>query len=451
VGLRIRVTLVVVAIVWFTVVAAGLVGASRQASTMREATEQRALEVLRAVSVSTGVALANRQMETLDTMVGRLSDEPGTSLEIAWVAVLDTEGRVVAHTDPTLHGTVMDGPFAWDALVAEGPIRAESETGDGEPVLEVAIPLESGLRWGTAMARISFAEVQGQVRQEVLRVFLLSCLVALFCGLVLARVLDRLVLEPLEHITRVAQEIADGRKDSRVGHVAGHDEMAQLGHSLNEMADRIVRQTQHLETRVARRTTELQGANRALASVNRQLADAVQQLGELARTDELTGLANRRAFLEHLEFELRRSARTRSPVSLLMIDVDHFKAYNDAHGHPAGDRLLARLARVFQGRLRTIDRVARYGGEEFTVILLDTGADQAMRVAEKLARAVRDTPFPGALSSQPGGRVTISLGVASCARGRGTAAELLERADTALYEAKATGRDRVCVRVDEAA
>ncbi len=270
----------VVAIVWFTVVAAGLASAVHQAGMMRQATEQRGREVLQAVSVPTGVALANRELETLDTMVGLLADGEGADLQISWVAVLDGDGRIVAHTDPTQFGAVPQDPFFRGARESTTTIQEEGQDATGEPTLKVAMPLISGLRWGTAIAEISLAEVQGEMRSQMLRVFLLSCLVALFCGLVLARVLDILVLEPLENITTVAQQIADGRKDSRVSYVEGQNEMAQLGHALNEMADRIVRQNRFLETRVARRTTELQGANRALASVNRELEQAVQQLDE---------------------------------------------------------------------------------------------------------------------------------------------------------------------------
>ena len=119
----------------------------------------------------------------------------------------------------------------------------------------------------------------------------------------------------------------------------------------------------------------------------------MEKLGLLARTDSLTGLFNRRAFTEALEVELRRTERHERPFSLLMIDVDYFKKFNDSFGHPEGDRLLIELSETFREHLRAMDVVARYGGEEFAVILGETHTEDAVRVAEKLRVAVRNQIF----------------------------------------------------------
>ncbi len=443
-------TVLVVGIVFVAVLAFGLWGARTQAHQLRQAAALRAVEVLEAVAVPTGVALANQELERLDTMVGSLDTAEADELDLMWMAIVDADGRVVAHSDPTLFGERVQDPFSREALVSQESLVRSLPMADGQPVLRASVPLVSGLRWGTAIGQVDLGGVEAQVRQTVAQALLMSALMALLIGLVLTRVLDRMVLQPLEAVRDMAQDIADGRYETRLS-ATGRKEMDQLGHALNEMADRIVRQRSHMEARVANRTQELKRANRALTGLNRQLNDAVGQLEQLARTDELTGLLNRRAFLETLDFELRRSNRTGSPLSLLMLDVDHFKAYNDTHGHPAGDRLLERVSRVFQGRLRTIDRVARYGGEEFAVILLDTGPAEAVGVGEKLAAEVRCTDFAGAERSQPGGRITVSVGVATRPRRGCSAAELLEEADKALYLAKERGRNRVHLRDAEAA
>ena len=176
---------------------------------------------------------------------------------------------------------------------------------------------------------------------------------------------------------------------------------------------------------------------------------AVTQLKQLARTDGLTGLLNHRAFHEALVYELQRTFRYPAPLSLLMIDVDHFKSYNDAHGHPAGDTVLRTLAKLFADVLRTTDQVARYGGEEFAIVLPDTDKNQAIGVAQKLCEMIRAHEFHGASQSQPLGRVTISVGIASSPENGMDAQELVSAADEALYRSKALGRDRVTASPDQ--
>ncbi|MGQ9823932.1 MAG: diguanylate cyclase [Desulfotomaculales bacterium] len=161
-----------------------------------------------------------------------------------------------------------------------------------------------------------------------------------------------------------------------------------------------------------------------------------------ASKDPLTGLDNRRQLMEALRNELRRAVRYCTPLSLLMLDVDHFKAYNDTHGHPAGDEVLRRLARLLEQNIRTYDRVARYGGEEFVVLLPHTDPKGAFAVAEKLRLLVERTSFPGE-ETQPEGRLTVSIGVASFPDHASQEDALLAAADRALYAAKAAGRNRV--------
>ncbi len=187
---------------------------------------------------------------------------------------------------------------------------------------------------------------------------------------------------------------------------------------------------------------------RLLEAVARQAALAIsnarlyQRTVELSLTDPLTGTYNRRHLESRLEMEVTRARRFEHPLSAIMVDVDHFKRYNDTHGHPMGDRVLQEVARILSGRLRKVDTLARYGGEEFTVLLPRIAKAQALEVAEKLRQAVAAHDFPGG-AEQPLGRVTLSLGVASFPEDATEGDELLERADAALYEAKARGRDRV--------
>ncbi len=152
------------------------------------------------------------------------------------------------------------------------------------------------------------------------------------------------------------------------------------------------------------------------------------QLGTMARTDALTGLPNRRAWDEALEGELARANRGGSPVCAALLDLDHFKEFNDLNGHPAGDSHLREAAALWKARLRSTDLIARYGGEEFAVLLTATDAMQAQEVIETLRACVPDDE-------------TVSAGIAQW-DGVETGAELLVRADRALYEAKRNGRNR---------
>jgi diguanylate cyclase (GGDEF)-like protein/PAS domain S-box-containing protein len=175
-------------------------------------------------------------------------------------------------------------------------------------------------------------------------------------------------------------------------------------------------------------------AEDALRSLN-------EQLKFLADTDTLTGLANRRVFDQALEREVAQSQRAGRPLSLLLIDVDRFKAFNDTYGHPAGDECLRRVSTVLRETVRRpLDLAARYGGEEMAVLLPETGLGGAVDLAEEVRRAVRSLAIAHTGSEK--GIVTVSVGAAVLTGGQG-ARDLLRQADEALYAAKGGGRDRV--------
>jgi len=169
-----------------------------------------------------------------------------------------------------------------------------------------------------------------------------------------------------------------------------------------------------------------------------------QRLEVLARTDPLTHTANRRALMERLTSELERARRYALSLSVLMVDLDHFKLVNDTFGHPIGDEVLRNTARVLQREARNVDIVARFGGEEFVVVLPETGEEGAVAVAERIrVRIAEQAVLPGA--GYDSARVTASIGVASVPSSEVSAAEdLIALADQALYRAKAAGRNQVC-------
>jgi diguanylate cyclase (GGDEF)-like protein len=169
-----------------------------------------------------------------------------------------------------------------------------------------------------------------------------------------------------------------------------------------------------------------------------------QKIHNMAIKDPLTGLYNRRFFNERLEGEISRSRRTKHPVSLIYMDIDHFKTYNDKNGHPMGDVLLKMVATLLMKTSRSNDIVARVGGEEFVIILPHTHLEGAAIKAEKLRRTIWNTDFPHG-EKQPMGRISMSMGVSEYPTTSSDPETIVQAADNALYQIKETTRNRVCV------
>jgi len=253
-------------------------------------------------------------------------------------------------------------------------------------------------------ASTAFRDIQ---RLRNATVLLLVVLLAVVGSLAWA--LGLLIVQPLGRLTLAANRVAAGDLDVDVP-ASGGGELSRLTRVFNDMVHRL------RETR--------------------------EELERLSVTDELTGLANRRRLTTELERELRRSERHGHPFSILMLDVDRFKRFNDSYGHPAGDALLKRLANTLLKSVRDVDTVARYGGEEFLVMLPEAPAADAARIAERI-RAAREadrfTPDGGSGDVN----VTVSVGYAVFPDDAKTAAALIEAADQALYRSKESGRNRV--------
>ena len=178
---------------------------------------------------------------------------------------------------------------------------------------------------------------------------------------------------------------------------------------------------------------------------DRELEIALAAMRRLATEDALTGLLGRRAWLEKLEDELERSRRFGLPLALILLDLDHFKTINDSHGHAMGDAVLRSVGEIIRGRLRAIDSAGRYGGEELCVFLPETDMDGALKVAESLRDAIASHCFELDGTSIA---ATASFGVAQMHPAATTADVLLKLADTAMYQAKRDGRNRVVAAKD---
>lgn len=196
--------------------------------------------------------------------------------------------------------------------------------------------------------------------------------------------------------------------------------------------------------RLEEKEKELTDLNRSLEKLVEQrtveLRTANERLSELAMTDPLTKIHNRRSFMAKFQEELERSKRYRHAITLAMIDVDHFKKFNDSEGHPCGDEALRKIAQIFTSKLRKTDVLGRYGGEEFIVMMPETKLSVGAEICDRLRSAVDGEAFQGQKQAM---FMTVSLGCAGYPEHGTTSAELIKAADHALYQAKQIGRNRV--------
>ncbi len=265
------------------------------------------------------------------------------------------------------------------------------------------------------MAEIPTDAAYHQVRR--FRDLTLATVAALLLGVTaIAYYLALIIVRPLERLTRGAAEVAEG--DLAVDLPTAKGEVGELTYVFNHMVGRLRQSRQQLD------------------AVNETLRERNEELERLSASDSLTGLSNRRVLTQRLSEELLRSQRQNHSFTVVMLDVDHFKKYNDAHGHPAGDEVLKRVANILRTSTRAGDCTARYGGEEFAVLLSGKGAEEATQLAERIRERVAEEEFTA-------GRITISAGIAEFPDHGHTAEAVISSADEALYQAKRDGRNRV--------
>jgi diguanylate cyclase (GGDEF)-like protein len=284
-------------------------------------------------------------------------------------------------------------------LAADGDV-VEHRGVDGVELLGSAQRL-SQASW-LAVADMPLADAYRQaIRLRNLAFLVIGILLVVIA--VVAYWLAALIARPLGRLTSAAAKVSAG--DLSVGlPTAGGGEVGYLTQVFNTMVESLRKHHDELE--------------------------------HISTTDALTGLSNRRHLMNLLTHEIERARRADQPFSILMLDVDHFKTYNDNHGHQAGDEALARISKVLRRSIRPYDCAVRYGGEEFLVILSATSLDRARESAERIRKQVQEEQFDH-------GPLTISIGVAEYPSHGDTAKSVIGQADAALYEAKRAGRDRV--------
>ena len=245
--------------------------------------------------------------------------------------------------------------------------------------------------------------------------------VMLLCIGLAAYLLSLSLVRPLGRLTGGAAKVAAGNLEVDIP-VRGSSEVGYLTEVFNDMVAR------------------LRQGREELAAINETLREKNEELQEISITDSLTGLYNRKHLMETLEKEIARSQRHSLTFTLLVIDIDHFKKYNDSYGHLAGDEVLRILASVFKDSIRSSDYAARYGGEEFVVMLPQIGPEEGVQAAERIRNMVAEEKFTGKKNRI---KVTVSVGVAAYPQNGEDPESIIREADDALYHAKKLGRNRV--------
>jgi diguanylate cyclase (GGDEF)-like protein len=327
------------------------------------------------------------------------------------VHIVDRHARIVVTSattgEPALARRVPRA--ATTRLLDAGDVTTVYADASGQSVIGTMRPIS--VNGWTAVAEIARAEAYARVSRQrnVALITLAGLVIAVgFAAYVLALTVAR----PLERLTAGATQVGDGDFNVHVP-VLDYGEVGYLTQAFNKMV------------------TQLRDGREELAAIN-------VALETLSVTDGLTGLFNHKHLMQTLQTEVARAQRHKHPLSVLMIDVDHFKQYNDRFGHQMGDKLLAEIAALFKRTTRSIDYVARYGGDEFLLLLHEVASADAMMLADRVRGAVAAATF-----GPDQHRITVSIGVASCPEHGDTAEAVIASADAGLYRAKRGGRNEI--------
>ncbi len=405
-----------------------------------------AIEQARTSSV---IGTANRRLQLISAPIGSGGKRIGTLHAVLDVESLEAQlgtrdldertGLYVIGPGSTVLAHSPNAParltFERAIPTLEAPPTVEDyTTPDGAHVVGSALRLER-FDWTLVVEQdydVAFAPVVGAMG-KVLAINL--GIVLAFAGLALA--IARSIVQPIRALSDSARRIAQGETDLEIAELPGQDEIGVLSRALREMVDRLRRNQIELQ----RKQDQIERANGDLTRANEDLHRSNEILEQLSFTDGLTHLHNHRYFQDRLRLEAKRSDRSREPLALLLIDIDHFKVLNDRHGHAVGDEVLRRVATILNHVARETDLVARYGGEEFALLAPHTDAKGASGLAERVRVAIAEAPFHGLEPEQPDGiAVTASVGVSAY---RGDLKRFFNEADRALYQAKREGRDCV--------
>jgi diguanylate cyclase (GGDEF)-like protein len=365
------------------------------------------------------VMVAAINLDWMSRIMSNLGGRPGVS-----AILVDSEGTVLATSSDqaSMIGHPMENRSLLSAVAAE-ETASQGKTGS------ISLTARDGTKHAVSYARvgntgsrlvvsIDEAKIAAEANREIRTAYLQLAFVCLFVLLGALVAAERIIIQPITMMATIAQRFGRGDWSARAARIGLPAEFLPLARAFNAMAAK-------------------------LGERERELIATNDRLTVIASIDMLSGLANRRGFQSRLDFEWLKAQQDGREVALLMIDVDHFKLFNDTYGHPEGDACLARLGETLASIAHgTMGFAARYGGEEFCLLLPNLSSEQALRVGETVRAAVAHLAMPHTTS--PHRQITVSVGVA-CATPDETQqpSDLTEAADAALYAAKHRGRNAV--------
>jgi len=365
------------------------------------------------------VVVAGVSLDWMSKIMSNLGDRPGIT-----AVLIDSAGTVLA-APPDQAGLI---GRALDTIPLLSAIAAQA-IGSSQPEGSLSFVAADGSNRAVHFARIPGTEsrliisvdetkVSAAINRDIRTAYLQLAFVCLFVLLGALVAAEKLIIKPIETMAAMAKRFGHGDWSVRAAQRRLPAEFVPLARAFNTMAAQLIER-------------------------ERELVATNDRLTVIASIDMLSGLANRRGFQSRLDFEWMKAQQYDSELSLLMIDVDHFKLFNDTYGHPEGDACLSRLGETLAGiAADTMGFAGRYGGEEFCLLLPNTNPDRALQIGEMVRAAVQDLAMPHATSSHE--IVTVSVGVACTKPNQAQRpGDLIEAADAALYAAKHRGRNAV--------
>lgn len=398
----------------------------RETANFREELLDQSNLLLESTSISLRDSLYRLEQDELREYARVLVTDP----DVQQVVFYDREGRILVNSENVEESYSQTIDPLGSQILAQKGIYTEWKNDR----LVAGKPVQIGNQVvGAVIVGFSTNKLTIKIQEISMEGLLAALLVLAGSSLLTLGILPQ-ITHPLAELTNVAKQMSWGNLHVRAK-TKGNDEIGQLGQVFNQMAAAM----QERENALRDLATSLENT---VTQRTAALREQTVMLEQMAITDPLTQVYNRRHFFILAEKEMERASRGGTPMSVILIDADHFKQINDTYGHPSGDRVLIHLAQICQKYIRARDVFARYGGEEFILLLPETNLSQATFVAERVRKALAEN---GVMEKDQVIPVTISLGIAVWTKTQPVSfSTLLSQADQALYRAKQSGRNQVC-------
>lgn len=414
-GVRQKVLLVLLIVLLTALSVSGWLALREEKANLMKEIDQRGSYIGRFVAHSLAFSVVGYDYHTIQLLL----DELTSSDEIDYAKVSNTKGSTMGESGTASWGT-----------------SSEQASNDGLVMFTNDIQID-GESVGTLKLGFTTTHIMSRLENQKFALLKREALIILLIALGEFLALSYIIVRPVGKITDFLRSNVD-KEGQLVGSIplVSNDEFGQLAHQFNDLSGQLNEANKKLHSKI-------ESADRRLLETNQQLKQLNDEFKLLSITDPLTGLFNRRHFDELMENEVSMSNRHGDPNSILLIDIDFFKAINDTYGHYVGDVVLKALTKTLQENIRHTDAICRLGGEEFAILCKRADKIGAMELAEKLREIIEKTPMIPDTDDEL--MITISVGVASVPDGNGktTPKQLYKDVDTALYYSKNNGRNRV--------